>query len=244
MTFSQDRIPVPGIPGNVVGQDIVQFDGYFHDDHWDEYEYSLMFDGSDVGLTTRGEKIDGISVWPPEYYDALAGDIELPYDCNAGVVFITTQGAYRVPNNQGGFLIGEGSDVLLFCATNLGSDTAGFWFRAFDGSDAGIFPPNAGFSIDTWAIEFFESGEDAGDLDLGILFFFVPKKDFESFCDDGSPSELHVGGVFGIPCTEGPFVDFNLGEIYDGLHDTITFPGVNGVVDSAGVWDWPFTEGP
>lgn len=239
LTFSQNQIKVPGITGNVYGQDIVQFNGDYDDGDWLSYDYSLLFDGSDVGLTTKGEKLDGISVWPPEYYDLLPlDDIELPYDCNAGVLFLTTQGAYRVPDNQGGFLIGDGSDVLLFCAVNLGSDTAGFWFRAFDGSDAGFTPRNAGFGVDVWALEFAPTvTEDAGDLDLNIVFFFTPKKAFSSNdVTGGQPSQLFVGGnISGYDGVEGPFYDFNSG---------IDVPAVNGVVDSVGVFDWPFTTPP
>lgn len=247
LTFQQASIKVPDIDGDVRGNDIVQFDGYFDGDHWDDVEYSVLFDGSDVGLAAASERLDGISVWPPEYYDLLAADLELPYDCNAGVLFLTTRGTYRVPNNQGGFLIGDGSDVLLFCAVNLGGDTAGFWFRAFDGSDAGIQPRNAGFGVDVWAISFDpEATEDSGDLDLSILFFFTPKRSFTSFCDGGDPSQLMVGGVLGEDppqegdCVEGPFADFNEGTSISGNE----FPGVNGVVDTVGVFDFPFTEGP
>jgi len=177
LNFSQNQIKVPGITGNVYGQDIVRYDAEWTDGVADWYDYSLFFDGSDVGLSTKSEKLDGISYWPTEYYVPLADDIVLPYDCNAGVLFLTTAGSYRVPNNQGGFLIGDGSDVLLFCATNLGPDTAGFWFRAFDGSDAGIKPRNAGYGIDVFYIATPAIDEDSGDVEnLDIAFWFTPKK--------------------------------------------------------------------
>lgn len=244
LAFSQTQIKVPGITGNVYGQDIVEFDGYYTDGDWSDYGFTPYFDGSDVGLTTKGEKLDGISVWPPEYYDVLAEDIELPYDCNAGVLFLTTQGSYRVPNNQGGFLIGDGSDVLLFCATNLGTDTAGFWFRAFDGSDAGFQPRNAGFGVDVWAVENLAIDEDSGDLqDFNILFWFTPKKYFSNYCGEGYPSDLMVGGVIDEnPPTEGDCAIGPFANLQDGWTDSgNTFPGTGGVVDSVGVFDWPFT---
>lgn len=240
LNFTQNQIKVPGITGNVYGQDIVRYDAEWTDGLPDWYEYSLVFDGSDVGLTTKGEKLDGISYWSPEYYMPLADDIALPYDCNAGVLFLTTAGSYRVPNNQGGFLIGDGSDVLLFCAVNLGPDTAGFWFRAFDGSDAGITPRNAGFGVDVWAISTLEISEDSGDVEnLDILFWFTPKKPFSSYCGASAPSQLNIGGTEGgDDCTLGPVVDFEEGTIpyYD---PPVEFPGTGGLVDSVGVYDNP-----
>jgi len=242
LNFSQNQIKVPGITGNVYGQDIVRYDSDWVDGvPVSGYTYSLFFDGSDVGLTTKAEKLDGIAYWPPEYYVPLADDIALPYDCNAGVLFLTTAGSYRVPNNQGGFLIGDGSDVLLFCATNVGPDTAGFWFRAFDGSDAGIRPRNAGFGVDVYAIDPPAIDEDSGDVeDLDILFWFTPKKPFTASCNgvSGGPSQLMVGGaVDNDDCVVGPFVDFEAGVAYDTIN--FYFPGTGGQVDSVGVFDYP-----
>lgn len=241
LNFTQNQIKVPGIDPNVYGQDIVRYEAEWDDSVPLWYEYSLFFDGSDVGLTTKGEKLDGISYWPPEYYEALADDIVLPYDCNAGVLFLTTAGKYRVNDNQGGFLLGDGSDVLLFCAVNLGPDTAGFWFRAFDGSDAGIFPPNAGYGIDTFYVATPEIDEESGDVeDLDILFWFTPKRAFTSYCSAAGPSQLSIGGAFGgDDCTAGPFVDFEEGIAYD--DPPWEFPGTGGLVDSVGVLDFPGT---
>ena len=245
LNFSQNQIKVPGIDPNVYGQDIVRYSAEWTDGVPDSYEYNLFFDGSDVGLTTVGEKLDGISYWPTDYYAPLADDIALPYDCNAGVLFLTTAGKYRVNNNQGGFLIGDGSDVLLFCATNLGPDTAGFWFRAFDGSDAGFDPPNAGYGIDVFYVGTPEIDEDSGDLqDFEIAFFFTPKKPFENYCGWAYPSQLMLGGVLGEDppiegdCAIGPFVDFEAG-VGAGDPDPWYFPGTGGMVDSVGVFDYP-----
>jgi hypothetical protein len=237
LNFSQNRIKVPGITGNVYGQDIVRYTGDVVDSVPTWYEYDMFFDGSDVGLTTVGEKLDGISYWPPEYYMPLADDVVLPYDCNAGVLFLTTAGSYRVPNNQDGFLIGDGSDVLAFCAVNLGPDTAGFWFRAFDGSDAEIWPRNAGYGIDVFYVATPEPDEDSGDLeDLDIAFWFTAKKPFSSICSTADQSQLNIGGAEqGDDCTVGPFVDFETGEGINGLE----FPGTGGLVDSVGVFDYP-----
>ena len=242
LNFNQNQIKVPGITGNVYGQDIVRYDS-----EWENgvpisgYSYNLFFDGSDVGLTTNAEKLDGISYWPPEYYEPLADDIVLPYDCNAGVLFLTTAGSYRVNNNQGGFLIGDGSDVLLFCAVNLGPDTSGFWFRAFDGSDAGIKPRNAGYGVDVRSVEPPVIDEDSGDVaDLDISFWFTPKKPFTATCNgsSGEPSQLMIGGaVDGEDCVQGPYVDFEAGVAYDTVN--IYFPGTGGPVDSVGVFDYP-----
>lgn len=246
LNFSQNSIKVPGIPGNVHGQDIVRYNAEWVNGVPDGngYSYTLVFDGSDVGLTTIGEKLDGISYWPPEYYAAEIDDIALPYDCNAGVLFLTTAGSYRVNNNQGGFLIGDGSDVLLFCAVNLGPDTAGFWFRAFDGSDAGFTPRNAGYGIDVFYVGTPVINEDSGDLEnFDIAFFFTPKKPFYNYCGAAYPSQLMVGGVFNEPpnegdCAVGPFVDFEAGWGV-GDPDPYYFPGTGGMVDSVGIFDYP-----
>ena len=100
LSFEANRTKIPGIfPTWVYGQDIVKFTNGAA--NYDGYEYEMFFDGSDVGLTTMSEKVDGISVWPPEYYEVLAADVDFPYDCNAGVIFLSTRGRYRVQQQSG-----------------------------------------------------------------------------------------------------------------------------------------------
>lgn len=236
LSFESNRSRVPGIPGWVYGQDIVKFTNGAVNAAG--YEYEMFFDGSDVGLTTLSEKVDGISVWPPEYYETLADEVSFPYDCNAGVIFLSTQGRYRVNNNQGGFLIGDGSDVLAFCATNVGQDTAGFWFRAFDGSEANIRPPNALTGLDVIDVDYYgiTSNTDSGSIDNGITFMFTPQWAFSGNDSNGDPlyggdSKLYAGIKEGDQhYIDGPFWDFN---------DEGDYPAVNGLVENISLLDIP-----
>ncbi len=77
--------------------------------------FALFFDGSDVGLTTSAEDIDGI--------------MELP----DGRVVMTTLGKAVVPG-----LTAQDEDALAFTPTGLGSDTAGGWSLFFQGADIGL----------------------------------------------------------------------------------------------------------
>jgi hypothetical protein len=236
LSFESNRARVPGIPGWVYGQDIVKLTATLPATppvDPSDYQFEMFFDGSDVDLTTMSEKVDGISVWPPEYYDLLALDVDLPYDCTEAVIFLSTRGPYRVSreNVDGDTLRGDGSDVLAFCATNLGDDTAGYWFRAFDGSDAGIEPPNAAYSLDVWAIGNIGPLSDSGDLDLDIFFFFTTRDDFEAHdgAVEGDISDLFVGGALdGSDGVEFTGFNYNAG---------IDVPALNGVVENAGVLD-------
>ena len=72
----------------------------------------LYFDGSDVGLDSNQEDIDGISI-------ASNGDI-----------LISTNSSYSI-----GGLSGDDTDILAFSATSLGEDTTGSFSLYVDGSD-------------------------------------------------------------------------------------------------------------
>lgn len=241
LSFEQNRARVPGIPGHVLGQDIVKFNAtgpdVFAPNDAGEYSYEMFFDGSDVGLTKAGEKVDGISVWPAEYYNNLTNDVALPYDCNAGVIFLSTRGSYRVsPTPDGDHLIGDGSDVLAFCAFNTGPDTAGFWFRVFDGSEADLKPRNAITSLDVWALGIDNTNADAGTLGVDMAFFFTPRKPFTAHggAVSGQLSDLFVGITdAGATYIEGPGFNFNDGN---------DVPPVNGLVENVAVFEFPFTN--
>ncbi len=236
LSFEANRSKVPGIfPTWVYGQDIVKFT--IDVDNADGYTYEMFFDGSDVGLTTMSEKVDGISVWPPEYYETIPFDVELPGDCSAAVIFLTTRGRYRVNDYQGGFLVGDGGDVLAFCATNVGNDTAGFWFRAFDGSKANLDPPNTLTGLDVFGVNLSEvvPNADSGNLDGGISFFFTPRRAFSGDGDSGTvyggPSQLFAGAsAHDQHFIEGPIQDFNEDGVY---------PAVNGLVENISLLDYP-----
>lgn len=76
--------------------------------------WTLFFDGSDVGLTTNGEDIDGISFSP------------------TGELLITTLGTAKV---NGTTLKALDEDILAFTSTSWGSETSGSWRLYFDGSE-------------------------------------------------------------------------------------------------------------
>ena len=77
--------------------------------------FSMYFDGSDVGLTTNGEDIDAI------------------YETSSGDLFISTKNRFSVPG-----VSGLDEDLIRFTPTSFGSNTAGSWSVAFDGSDVGL----------------------------------------------------------------------------------------------------------
>ncbi len=77
--------------------------------------FTLLLDGSDVGLDTLGEDIDVIG---------RSAD---------GHLFVSTANTWSVPG-----LSGSASDLILFTAATLGDVTAGGWSLYFDGSDVGL----------------------------------------------------------------------------------------------------------
>mgnify|MGYP003617714804 CR=1 FL=1 len=78
--------------------------------------FRLFIDGSDVGLTTSGEKLDAI---------ALDKD---------GKLLLSTAGN----GNVAGLGAFADEDVIRLDATSYGAATAGTWSMAFDGSDVGL----------------------------------------------------------------------------------------------------------
>lgn len=242
LTFEQNRARVPGVADYIYGQDIAKFNVVAPDPFSPvdaDYTYEMFFDGSDVGLTTGTEKLDGISVWTPAYYDVFSNNVEIPFDCHAAVIFLSTRGNYRVsPTPEGDDLVGGGSDVLAFCATNTGPDTAGFWFRVFDSDDAGIWPHQTITSLDVWALDYEMSANNAGTtLETSIGFFFTPRRSFTvDGAAAGDTSDLFAGISDSVNSgVEGPMMNFNDGS---------TFPAVNGVVEGIGIFDFPFTSVP
>lgn len=108
--------------------------------------FEWYFDGSDVDLTTSGEKIDAL------------------YVLENGDVLISTTGTAKV-SAGGGTLVARDEDIVRFAPTQLGSDTAGQWTLFFDGSDiAGLAGEDIwGMSVD----------EVTGDLYVNILGGFT-----------------------------------------------------------------------
>lgn len=83
-----------------------------HDVLMNRYNLQWLFDGSDVGLSTAGEKIDALAIAPD------------------GRLLLSTVASGSVP----GVSSFRDEDVLAFTPTQWGSDTAGTWELYFDGS--------------------------------------------------------------------------------------------------------------
>lgn len=197
ISFYQNKVKVDGL-GSVSGQDVIKFTEIISPST--SYSYELYFDGSDVGLTTVGEKIDGLEVF------AGAGGFS---SCSS-ILLISTLGAYSIPakfTNGGSKLTGDGSDVLYFCATNVGEDTAGFWQRDFDGREEGM-PKNYISSLSYTNPVFFD-----------VLIFTTPG-DFAVDSAVGGHSEIYRYdrdiGEFSGPNFSAS--DEGLTEFVDGMH--------------------------
>ncbi len=213
LSFYQNKVKVNGL-GQVMGQDVVKFTETISPSQ--SYTYSRYFDGSDVGLSTVGEKIDGLDIWDEETLDFITEEIGsgpvLP--CQA-VLFISTLGAYAIPakfTDGAGKLTGDGSDVLAFCATNLGEDTAGFWVGIFNGQEAGM-PKNYIDSLAGYAEVFFTfttPGPFAVDDAFGghsAVYgyndgFVGPEIDFQKIGLDAYVDGLHFGAFCDEECLE------------------------------------------
>lgn len=196
MSFYQNKVKVNGL-GQVMGQDVIQFTETISPSA--SYSYSRYFDGSDVGLSTVGEKIDGLDVIDGELVAEITGG-----ECLA-LLSISTLGAYSIPakfTDGFGKLTGDGSDALLFCATNLGEDTAGYWLRFFVGQDEGM-PKNYLDSLATSYITYAFSFTTPGAFDVDDAF--------------GGHSEVYVySGDFYGP--EFSAADEGLDAFVDALH--------------------------
>ena len=103
-----------GGAGSVDDSDIVRFvPAELGDNTAGSFEF--YFDGSDVGLTTSGEDVDGLEV------------------LDDGTLLISTTGSVSVSGASG-----SDEDLLAFTPSQLGTTTSGSWVRYFDGSDVGL----------------------------------------------------------------------------------------------------------
>ena len=127
---------VPGLgkvqPHDIIGAEWMEGTQDVYGNFW------LVFDGSDVGLTTAGERTDALFLFDE--------DRPAPYGDCVQLGLGSTVGNYRVRDQWGGWLTGGGEDVLGFCATNLGTDTTGLWHMVVDGSAQGM-PRNSTDSL-------------------------------------------------------------------------------------------------
>lgn len=106
---------LPGL-GTVEVHDIVRFVPTATGENT-EGRFEMYFDGSDVGLTTVDERLDGIAIAPD------------------GRIIISVTGLASVPGLAGS---AADEDLLAFSPTSLGENTAGSWSLYFDGSDVGL----------------------------------------------------------------------------------------------------------
>lgn len=134
-------------------------------------DYIMIVDGSDVGLTQPGERLDGLYVFTEGKPAA--------YDHCEELGLVSTTGAYSVPDGWGGWLSGDGEDVLGFCATSVGWDTAGQWFLYHDGSAEGM-PAKSLIALSH------ESGRKAFDR-----FNFLTAGEFHVDTADGGHSQVY-----------------------------------------------------
>jgi hypothetical protein len=203
IVFAQNARVVPGIPGKVDGMDIVRWDDTAH-------AFSLVFDGQDVGLTQlTNEKIDGLheldpSLAPVAVQAAAGGSCQAYY-------LISSSGNGKVTNYDGTQLKISGEDVLGFCATQLGSTTAGLWHKLLDGKAEGV-KPNAITSISA--------------SDDGQTIYLTTKGAFNVDSATGGHSMVYeydmATGQFSGPTFSAPATGLN--KMVDGLHVTGDLP--------------------
>jgi len=174
------------LPG--VGKMQPQQVAYYNGSTWTRF-----FDGRDVGLLTTGERINGLEVLPGNASPIGSGCLYY--------LLITTTAAGGVP--VGGTNVNfTGEDVLGFCMTQAGVNTAGTWHVAFEGESQGLQKNNnLGLS----------ASED------GSTLYFTVK---QNFTGDGGlvrPSQLFSfsGGVFSGPLWKA--ADHGLTQQVDGI---------------------------
>ncbi len=188
LTFFQNKIMTADL-GQVFGHDIIHYDGS---------DFSFFFDGSDLGLSTVSEKLDGLHI--------VEDDSGLPGGgaCTE-YILVSTFGTGKVPAAGGGQLSFQGEDVLGFCAASTGTDTAGSWYMVLDGSAEGM-PKNATFSL--------SANEDAS------ILYFTTKDNFNVPPAVGGHSMVYQYDMatdsFSGPLFSAPANGLN--QLVNGLH--------------------------
>jgi serine protease AprX len=194
MVFGSNQ-RVPGV-GKVTGADIVAYD-------LGSGGFSLLFDGSDVGL--------GDAVKPAtEYLDALQ---ILP----DGRLIVSVRGFASVPSGRvPEKTIGAADeDLLVFTPAALGADTSGTWARYFDGSDVGLGTGN-GADVDAVSI----AGN--GDIYLSTLGDFTAAGLFGENEDVFVCTPTSLGAT--TACTLSLFFDGTAHGLGDENVDAISLP--------------------
>ncbi|MEM9482966.1 MAG: hypothetical protein AAGA83_04665, partial [Cyanobacteria bacterium P01_F01_bin.116] len=130
LSFDEGGLFLPGL-GIVDDSDVVLFTATSLGENT-AGSFSLYFDGSDVGLSSNGEDIDGIT------------------SLSDGTLLISTTGNVNVPG-----VSRNDEDILQFTPTSLGTNTAGTFSVFVDGSDVGL----SGSSEDVDAFSVDEAGD-------------------------------------------------------------------------------------
>jgi hypothetical protein len=188
--FSLARARMTAGVGRVATHDVLRFNGLVNGG------FSFFFDGSDVGLTTTAENVDGLHILPGSL-SPIGGDT-----CQA-YLLISTRRAGQVPATGGGTLRFRGEDILGFCATSTGATTTGLWHLRLDGSAEGM-PANSTVSLSA--------------NDDGTILYITTKGNFN--VDSASGRHSHVykfeGGSFSGPVFSAPANGLN--KKVDSLH--------------------------
>ncbi|GAA5505761.1 cadherin domain-containing protein [Novipirellula caenicola] len=108
---------LPGI-GLVDGSDIVRFSGTLGEDTLGSF--TMIFDGSDVGLDGYYENVDGMAI------DPVSGNL-----------VISTNGDFSVPGSSG-TVTGNSRDLLVFSDIALGTNTVGTFSIFQNGASVGL----------------------------------------------------------------------------------------------------------
>jgi hypothetical protein len=139
--------------------------------------FTLLLDGSDVGLDTTGENIDALGRTPD------------------GRLLVSVGGSF----NAGGVSGGD-EDIYLFDDTTLGETTAGAWSLTFDGSDMALDTATGedidGFWVDPASGALYLSSNDFFTIGVGV----AGDKNDVYVCAPGSLGE-------DTACTPGFFWD-------------------------------------
>ena len=203
MTFDTAKVAIPNYePGTARGEDVV---GFWRDEYYSTiddvtyYNYGFFpaLDGSDIGLTTQDERIDGLHFFPLYMLTGAEADFAAQNGCEAWAL-ISTHGAYRVPYAYGGTLKGDGEDVLELCIVaweHWYGVTEGYWYGQWDNSELGA-PKNSIIAID-----FDEESYDGS-------YYFLTKGQFNAFDAVGGHSMIFRWNNWDW-LFEDPFHDFN-----------------------------------
>lgn len=112
LILAMPKQTIPGF-GTLVAQDMALFQFGSTGTNTSGVFYRF-FDGSDVGLTTSGEAIDGVAVF-------------------SSTLAVSTTGNAAVPG-----VSGADEDAMYISTSSLGTNTVGTWGVLFDSSDVGV----------------------------------------------------------------------------------------------------------